>query len=83
MHKLCELALEGETRAAAAVDQPMTGLHRALFLETNPIPVKWALQRMGLLEEGIRLPLTWLTPGSRAPVENALRRAGVLERDAS
>ena len=54
------------------------GLHRGLFVEANPIPVKWALQQMGLIEGGIRLPLTPLSPRYYDVVRQALRAAGVL-----
>jgi len=53
-------------------------LHRELFCESNPIPVKWALQQMGLIEEGIRLPMTWLSEVMHENVRAALRTAGAL-----
>jgi 4-hydroxy-tetrahydrodipicolinate synthase len=52
--------------------------HRDLFIEANPIPVKWALYRMGLIEQGIRLPLTVLSPQHYATLEAALRKASLL-----
>jgi 4-hydroxy-tetrahydrodipicolinate synthase len=60
------------------IDGILTDLHRDLFIESNPIPVKWALERMGLIGPGIRLPLTPLSPAARPAVEAALRRARVL-----
>ena len=68
MHALCESALKGEVGAAGVIHQRLMELHRALFVETNPIPVKWALHRLGRIQEGIRLPLVWLTDASRRGV---------------
>ena len=59
--------------------RPLAGLHRDLFLEGNPIPVKWALQQMGLIGPGIRLPLTELSVGYHARLSQGLRAAGVLK----
>jgi len=53
-------------------------LHQALFVEPNPIPVKWAAERMGLVAAGIRLPLTPLSEARRAAVEKAMREAGIV-----
>lgn len=78
MHELCKLAPAGERDPARAVDARLQDLHRLLFLESNPIPVKWAVHRLGLIEDGIRLPMTWL-PGELQPqVEAAMSKAGVL-----
>lgn len=77
MAALCEAATAGDTDRAEAVDKPLTDLHRDLFLESNPIPVKWALERMGLIGAGIRLPLTPLSQSFREPIERALVNAGV------
>ncbi len=77
MHDLCRAALAGQGEAALAIDEKLAPLHRDLFCESNPIPVKWALQAMGLVEEGIRLPLTWLTPAGQQKVGAALRHAGI------
>jgi 4-hydroxy-tetrahydrodipicolinate synthase len=79
MHELCVAARAGHREAAMAIDARLVGLHRDLFIESNPIPVKWALAEMGLIGPGIRLPLTWLSPGCHEPVRGALRQAGVLE----
>lgn len=78
MHEMVALALAGERDAAQAVDARLAGLHRALFVESSPIPVKWAVSAMGLAGKGIRLPLIWLSPGAEETVAAAMRQAGVL-----
>ena len=78
MHDLCLKALAGDAGGAARIDECLADLHRTLFLESNPIPVKWALHRMKLIEDGIRLPLTWMAPRFEAELEAALRKADVL-----
>lgn len=78
MSRMCRAALAGRREEAEELDGRLQGLHEALFLESNPIPVKWALQRMGLVPEGIRLPLVNLSPEYRPAVEKAMRDAGVL-----
>jgi 4-hydroxy-tetrahydrodipicolinate synthase len=77
MHEMVSLALAGERDAALAVDRRLAGLHSALFVESNPIPVKWAVHRMGLVGKGIRLPLTWLSAACEAEVEAAMQQAGI------
>lgn len=77
MHEMSEAARRGDAVAAAALNAPLEALHRALFLESNPIPVKWALFAMGLIQEGIRLPLTVLSEQYREPVRAALAQAGI------
>lgn len=77
MHGMVEAACHGEPRKAAALNERLSGLHRALFVEPNPIPVKWALAQMGLIETGIRLPLTPLEPAHYDEVRGAMLRAGV------
>ena len=77
MHELCEAALGGDEAATRAIDARLALLHRALFIESNPIPSKWALQQLGLIGPGIRLPLTPLTASSHTPVREAMRAAGV------
>jgi len=77
MHELCDAALAGRHEAAATIDKRLVPLHKALFVEANPIPVKWAVQRMGLIGPGIRLPLTPLSAGLHATVEAAMVAAGV------
>jgi len=78
MAAMCNAALAGDAALAAQLDEPLAGLHKELFVESNPIPVKWALQRMGLIDEGIRLPLVGLAPEFQPAVEAALARAGLL-----
>ena len=78
MADMCEAALEGDAAVAAELDARLADLHRDLFIESNPIPVKWALERLGLIPGGLRLPLTPLTASARPVVEAALRRAGLL-----
>lgn len=77
MATLCALALEGKRAEAEAIDARLRPLHAALFLEPNPIPVKWALCQRGLIGEGLRLPLTSLDPRYHAQVLAALDAAGV------
>jgi 4-hydroxy-tetrahydrodipicolinate synthase len=79
MADMCEAALEGDALLAAELDACLADLHRDLFIESNPIPVKWALERLGLIPGGIRLPLTPLSAAAQPVVEAALRRAGLLE----
>jgi len=78
MARMCEAALEGDAALAAEVDACLADLHRELFIESNPIPVKWALERLGLISGALRLPLTTLSSSARPAVEAALRRAGLL-----
>jgi len=77
MHELCQAALAGEVAAANAINRRLLGLHRALFCEANPIPVKWALTQMGKIAEGIRLPLTPLGAANAPVVRAAMERAGI------
>jgi len=79
MRSMCEAALSGDAEVAAGIDEGLASLHRELFIESNPIPVKWALHRLGLIPEGIRLPLTILAPEHQAAVDAALQRAGLIE----
>ncbi|WP_018649258.1 MULTISPECIES: 4-hydroxy-tetrahydrodipicolinate synthase [unclassified Thioalkalivibrio] len=77
MARMCRAVREGRADEAREINRQLDGLHSALFLEANPIPVKWALQRMGMIEEGIRLPLTPLSEPFHAPVLDAMRQAGI------
>ena len=77
MAELCRLALAGERIAASELNDLLKPLNAALFLEANPIPVKWAMYRRGLIEEGIRLPLTELDPNYRGEVLAAMEAAGI------
>lgn len=78
MSDLCAAAMRGEAAIARAMNERLMSLHKALFLESNPIPVKWALHEMGLIPEGIRLPLTWLSSACHEPLRQALRQVGAL-----
>jgi len=78
MHQMCEAAMAGDRVAAEAIEKQIADLHRVLFLESNPIPVKWALQEMGKIPTGIRLPLTVLDQQYQAAVSAALVKAGAL-----
>lgn len=78
MHEMCLAALNGEVAKARDINFKLLGLHLDLFVEANPIPVKWAVARMGKMHNYLRLPLTPLTAGSQPLVEKAMRSAGVL-----
>ena len=78
MREMCSAALDGNATAAREVNDKLLGLHRDLFCEANPIPVKWAVQQMGLIRGGIRLPLTPLSSGFENRVRDAMRQAGAL-----
>ncbi len=78
MSHMCAAALAGESGVAAEIDQRLAGLHRDLFLEANPIPVKWALAEMGRIASGIRLPLTRLDEKYHAAVRNSMHLAGII-----
>lgn len=80
MAQLIVAASSGESALAAELDARLAVLHRALFVEANPIPIKWALQRMGLIDRGIRLPLTELSEHHHTTVLDALRSSGALDR---
>lgn len=77
MHQMASLAVSGRAEEAMELNARLDPLHRALFVEPNPVPVKWALYKMGLVKKGIRLPLTWLSEAWHAPVLQALNAAGV------
>lgn len=72
MAQLCQLALDGKADEAKALNDELMPLHNAMFLESNPIPVKWALHEMGLISPAIRLPLTQLSTEFREPLRQAL-----------
>lgn len=80
MADMVAAGLRGDFAAAEKLDAALAALHRDLFLEANPIPAKWALHRMGVMGEGIRLPLTPLSAGAQPAVLAALREAGVVVR---
>jgi 4-hydroxy-tetrahydrodipicolinate synthase len=77
MHEMCAAALEGDARKTRDINARLVGLHRHLFCEANPIPVKWAVAQMGLIEGGIRLPLTPLSESGQERVRRAMRQAGI------
>jgi 4-hydroxy-tetrahydrodipicolinate synthase len=78
MAELCRAALSGDVATARARNDRLLGLHRALFVEANPIPVKWALSQMGLIENELRLPMVPLSSRYYEAVRNALGEAGCL-----
>jgi 4-hydroxy-tetrahydrodipicolinate synthase len=78
MHELCTASLAGERSRAESINQQLEILHRVLFVQSNPIPVKWALHEMGLIPPGIRLPMTPLAAEFHDTVRQALRQVGVL-----
>lgn len=77
MHEMCAAALSGDIPRAREINDRLLGLHRHLFCEANPIPVKWAAQQMGLIKGGIRLPLTALSPAFYDQVRDAMRQARI------
>jgi 4-hydroxy-tetrahydrodipicolinate synthase len=77
-HEMCVAAMAGDVKAARELHFKLLGLHRLLFLEANPIPVKWACQQLGLVKGGIRLPLTPFSPEHHAKLLGAMRQAGVI-----
>ncbi len=78
MHRMCKAALAGDAAKSGELDAPLAGLHRDLFCEANPIPVKWALEQIGRIGGGIRLPLVPLDPTSHDTVRTVLRAAGAI-----
>ena len=79
MSDVCAAALAGEAEQAENLNTQVANLHEILFCESNPIPVKWALHEMELIETGIRLPLTPLAEQYRTPLREALTTAGVIK----
>jgi 4-hydroxy-tetrahydrodipicolinate synthase len=78
MHELCMAAVAGDARRAMQIQMQLLPLHKHLFVEANPIPVKWAMARMKLCGPTLRLPMTPLEPSNEATVENALRICGLI-----
>ena len=78
MHEMCQAAMAGNIVQAMRIQFQLMPLHKHLFVEANPIPVKWAMQRLGLCGGTLRLPLTPLAQANQTVVENALRAAGLL-----
>lgn len=79
MHEMCMAAIAGDRETATRLNDQLLGLHKNLFLEANPIPVKWALYDMGLIPAGIRLPLTVLSSEYQTIVHDELRKAGLVQ----
>lgn len=78
MHEMVMAAKSGDRQQAESINQSLMALHRDLFVEANPIPVKWAVQQMGLMGPGIRLPLTYLESVNHQRVRDAMIKAGAL-----
>ncbi len=78
VHEMIAAAMQGKRGLAMQIDEKLVGLHQQLFIQSNPIPVKWAVAEMGLMKSGIRLPLTWLTDDCFTEVRSAMQQAGVL-----
>jgi 4-hydroxy-tetrahydrodipicolinate synthase len=77
MAQMCVAALAGDRAAAVEINARLDPLHHELFVQSNPIPVKWAVAELGLSRKGIRLPLTWLTADLQPRVREAMRAAGI------
>ncbi len=78
MHKLCVAAIAGNVARAMEIQSQLLPLHRVLFVESNPIPVKWAVARMGLCGHVLRLPLTQLTPANQPALERVMHTTGLI-----
>ena len=78
MHELCVAAVAGDAKRAMEIQRKLMPVHKHLFVEANPIPLKWAMARMGLCGPTLRLPMTPLEPSNEATVENALRACGLI-----
>ncbi|MEN0039196.1 MAG: 4-hydroxy-tetrahydrodipicolinate synthase [Cellvibrio sp.] len=75
--RMCELALAGNAAEARAINERLLPLHTGMFVESNPIPVKWAVEQLGLIQSGIRLPLTRLSEQYHQQVKTAMQAAGI------
>ncbi len=78
MAAMCKAALDGDAETARHINAELQPLHRDLFLETNPIPVKWALNQMGRIGSGIRLPLTPLSAAAQPQLLATLKKTGLI-----
>jgi len=78
MHEMCAAALAGDAAKARKINESLIGLHENLFLEANPIPVKWALTEMGKIQSGIRLPMTVLSDEFHEPLRQAMQAADIV-----
>ena len=81
MHELCVAAVAGNAKQAMEIQRKLMPVHKQLFVQANPIPLKWAMQRMGLCGGALRLPMTPLEAQFEAQVEDALRAAGLLSKE--
>ncbi|GGX27991.1 4-hydroxy-tetrahydrodipicolinate synthase [Undibacterium squillarum] len=79
MHELCVASMKGDIATARAINDKVFNLHTNLFIEPNPVPVKWALAEMGMISHSLRLPLVNLSAQYHDVVKSALREAGVLQ----
>jgi dihydrodipicolinate synthase/N-acetylneuraminate lyase len=79
MSQMCEAALNGEDDKSQAIDQKLLPVHDAMFVESNPIPVKWAVNQLELIDDAIRLPLTKLSDGNQVQVMQALKSAELIK----
>ena len=77
MHEMCVAAFKGDIATARSINDKLFDLHKNLFIEANPIPVKWAVAQMGLIASGIRLPLTPLSPAHHETVRTSMQQAGI------
>ena len=75
VHELCDAALSGDADRAQKIDEKLVALHGDLFIQSNPIPVKWAVHKLGYCDPAIRLPMTWLTEKEQGVVEKAMSAA--------
>jgi 4-hydroxy-tetrahydrodipicolinate synthase len=78
VHEMLKAAMAGDSATALAIDHKLMALHKNLFIQSNPIPVKWAVAQMGLMDKGIRLPLTWLTEDCFEAVRDAMQLADII-----
>ncbi|MAW23750.1 MAG: 4-hydroxy-tetrahydrodipicolinate synthase [Cellvibrionales bacterium TMED47] len=78
MSRMCEAAINGDAEQALDIDKQLLGLHDAMFVESNPIPVKWAVSQLGLINDAIRLPLTQLSKANQVKVLQTLKSASVF-----
>ena len=78
MHELCKAAVAGDAATAMAIQLKLLPLHKHLFVEANPIPIKWAMARMGLCGPTLRLPMTQLEGANESTVEGAMRQCGLI-----
>ena len=78
MHELCMAAIAGDVKRAMEIQMQLLPLHKALFVESNPIPVKWAVARMGLCKDALRLPLTMLTQDNQPGLQRVMQSSGLI-----